>query len=99
MGDTYIDAHQVAALTVRVVRLLQHRGRLDSEAPDPLAQDQPLLAGVTDRSTIFLPGLIQAGITPENVRALKGAGLEGLSAIHRPRRKAAAEQPRNPSQR
>jgi len=34
----------------RVVRLLQRRGLLDREAPDPLAQEQPLLAALTAAS-------------------------------------------------
>lgn len=48
---TDADIQQLVERTAaRVVRLLQRRGLLDPEAPDPLAQDQPLLAALTAAS-------------------------------------------------
>jgi hypothetical protein len=48
---TDADIQQLVERTAqRVVRLLQRRGLLDPQAPDPLAQEQPLLAALTAAS-------------------------------------------------
>ena len=56
---TDADIQQLVERTAaRVVRLLQRRGLLDPEAPDPLARDQPLLAALT---TASLQGRVATG--------------------------------------